>query len=138
VAVTAADLTLPPAGTGKLDPAWYRVGELSTLLAVWIPQGEALVPDAASAEQADVVVTAYAYWQGYDTKAGQIAGDAVRENVGGAEFNREFLKFQQEWFENKAAFWRAAFEAAVEVEVLADSSSDLPRASFAQQIVRSF
>lgn len=141
MAILPADLMLPPAGTGELDPAWWAPGLLPTLLAVWIAAGEGQAPGGASGAQADAITTAYAYGTAYDAKVLQMAGTPGRENLAGTEFNSEFAKDQRDRFAERALYWWGQFSTAVAdaTPVVAVPAVDnAPRASYSQPIARSF
>lgn len=139
MAVTAADLTYPPTGTGELHPEWWPDGALTGLLAVWIAAGAAQVPSGASGAQADRVTLSYAYWLAYAdlvltmaTRPNTVSVDKGDVSVGWTDGQRKIIQA-------KVVFWldeySSALSDAVEVVPVIDNA---PRASFSQPIVRAF
>jgi len=137
VAVTSADLTLPPAGTGELDPAWWATGALAVLLPVWIAAGVAVVPAGATTEQSDAVVRAYAYGTAYDAKAAQMSASPNSVGLDGGDISLSYSKDQRDYFIGKARAWWATYTFALD-EAGAVVVDVAPRQSYSQPISMSF
>lgn len=118
--VAAADLILP---AGALPADWWTDDHL----AVWIAGGESTVPAEASEPQADVIVTAYAYWRAHEAKALTVVGspDSVALDGTGSRTTSngryDRLKTQADAYK---AEWTAAVADATPVEV--DTSAQTP------------
>jgi len=138
VAVLPADLTLPPGGTGELDPAWFATGTLAVYLPVWIAAGVALVPDGATTEQGDAVVRAYAYWTGYDTKLMQMSAAPNSVSIDKGDISVSYTDGQRKWFAEKAAYWFGQYTTATAAVVPVPVIDNPPRASSSQPFVLSF
>jgi len=138
MAVTSADLTYPPGGTGEIRPDWFSGEDLADLLAVWIAAGEALVPSGGTPEQSDRLVTAYAYWKAYDAKAALMAGAVNSLSIDGGDLAISYAKDQRDFFIGKASFWRLAYEAALAEEESGVVIDNPPRSSYSQPIAFSF
>ena len=106
--LTAADLTVP---TGKMQEEWFGDEDLPGYLTLWLSQGYAAAADVADADTRDGIARAYAYWQGYESRAGAKAGQPSSASVDdlSVSIGRERLA----WFDAKAAEWRLTYENAL-------------------------
>lgn len=134
MAVIAADLTAP---TGELQTAWF--GDLPGDLAVWIPLGVAQVPSGATTEQADRVVTAYAYWRGFKDVLLRAAGDPNSLSIDKGDISISFTDGQRKIFAAQVTLWEDALNAAIgEVEEPVAVIDNAPRVSYGQAVARAF
>lgn len=109
MAVVAADLTFP---TGEIQPQWFEGQDLPALLATWIGIVEPVVPPAATPEQADAIVTAYAYWRAYSAIYMRMAGDPNSVALSG-ELSAGWAPANTKAFFTRAEWWRLRYEAEV-------------------------
>lgn len=133
MSVTAADLTAP---TGRLQSNWFV--NLPGNLAIWLAQGAAWVPEDATSEQADAVVTAYGYVRGFEDVLLRSARDPNSLSIDKGDISISFTDGQRKIIQSWLAKWQAAFDAALEAVVPTPVIDAAPRASYSQTIVRAF
>lgn len=134
--ITSSDVTAP---TGELQASWFSTPDLPTAAGIWIALGASKVPDGATQEQADAVVLAYTYWRGFSDVLLRMASDPNSVSIDKGDISAAYAADQRKYFAQKVAEWKAAFTDAVEDATAVTVEADTPpRASFAQQIVRSF
>jgi hypothetical protein len=116
VAVLAEDLIHP---AGKLPADWFTAPDLE----VWIAAGEQTAPEEATAEQADAITTAYAYWRAHEAKALAVLGSPDTVSLDGMG-GRTTSNGRYDRLMDQAAVYRGEWEVAVagatpEVETVA-------------------
>lgn len=137
MAVTAADVTAP---TGELRPEWFTSPDLPTAAGVWIGLGESQVPDGATSEQSDAVVTAYVYVRGFSDLLLRMSADPNSVSIDKGDISASFAKDQRDQIAGKAAKWQATYDALLD-EIAAGSvevAYDPPRTSYSQVATVSF
>ena len=137
MAVTAADVTAP---TGELRPEWFTSPALPTAAGVWIGLGENTVPDGATSEQTDAVVTAYVYVRGFSDLLLRMSADPNSVSIDKGDISASFAKDQRDQIAAKVSRWQATYAALLE-EIAAGSvevAYNPPRTSYSQSAVVSF
>jgi hypothetical protein len=136
VAVTVADLTAP---TGELQASWFSTPSLATAAGIWIVLGADRVPEGATSDQSDAVVTAYVYWRGYGDVLMRMARDPNSVSIDKGDISASYAADQRKYFAAKVAEWKSAYDVAVnDVTAVAAVIDNAPRSSSSQQILRSF
>jgi hypothetical protein len=113
MAISAANLTYPPGGTGEIRPEWFPGEALADVLAVWIAQGYSRAADEGVGEAAaeDRVAIAHAYREAYRAIAARLAG--TPDSVSLEDLSRTTSNGRVKFFADRALAWDLELSAAI-------------------------